>query len=83
MGVCNASQGCVTTDRVLIRDKHGRQVAQRTLSHARFHLRVPPGSYTVELLGDGKRTRGTLMQRRAVAVRARGSAHVRFLFAIP
>jgi hypothetical protein len=81
-GVCQAPVGCVTTDRVAVLDADGRQVAAQRLHHARFHVRVRPGRYTVELIGDGRRVHRQVMQRRHVSVRPGGQAVARFFFAV-
>jgi hypothetical protein len=81
-GVCQAPVGCVTTDRVAVLNPDGRQVTAQRLHHARFHLRVRPGRYTVELIGDGKRVHHQVMQRRHLSVLAGGKAVARFFFAV-
>jgi hypothetical protein len=83
IGFCEAPKGCVTSDRVAVLDARGRRVAEQRLHHARFNMRLPPGSYTVELLGDGKRARGHIMQRKEIIAREDRTAIVVFFFAIP
>ncbi len=83
LSICQTPDSCVTSDRVAVLDVHGRGVAQQKPRHARFSLRLRPGTYTVELLGDGKRIRGRVMQRKEVKARAHHTAVVRFKFAVP
>ncbi len=82
LSVCQAPAGCLTTDRAAVLDADGRRVAAQRLHHARFRLRVVPGRYTVELIGDGKRVHHQVMQRRHVSVRAGRKVLVQFFFAI-
>ncbi len=83
VGFCQPPQGCVTSDRVAAIDARGRRVATQRLHHARFTLHLAPGRYTIELLGDGRRVHGRVMQRRKVRAEAHRTAVVRFFFAIP
>jgi hypothetical protein len=83
VGYCEAPRGCVTTRRVAALDASGRRVATQRLRHGRFSLRLLPGHYTIELLGDGRRVHGKVMQSKKVWARAHRTAHVRFLFAVP
>jgi hypothetical protein len=46
-------------------------------------MRLAPGRYTMELLGDGKRIHGRIMQRQKVTARAHRTAVVQFFFAVP
>jgi hypothetical protein len=82
IGFCGESDGCVTSDSVVAIDPRGRRVAEQTLHHARFHMRLAPGAYTLELLGDGKRVHGRVMQRKKITARAHHTTVVRFFFAI-
>jgi hypothetical protein len=81
--VCRQHVGCVTPDRVVAVNTHGRRAADEKLRHARFYLRLVPGRYSIELLGDGKRVHGRIVQRRTITVRARQTVTVRFRFAVP
>ena len=83
IGFCDASQGCVTSDRVAAVNSAGRRVATQRLHRGRFQLRLVPGHYTFELLGDGKRVHGKVMQRKQAWARAHRTTHVRFFFAVP
>src|SRR5262249_429534 len=51
LGDCQPGKGCVTTDRVAAINASGKRVAVQRLRHARFHMRLVPGRYTIELLG--------------------------------
>ena len=46
-------------------------------------MHLVPGRYTIQLLGDGKRVHGRIMQRKKVTVRAHRIAVVRFVFGVP
>ena len=81
--ICQVPKPCLTTNRVAVIDVHGRRVAQQKLRHARFNLQLRPGTYTVELLGDGNKIRGRILQRQKVTARPHHTAVVRFMFAIP
>lgn len=83
IGFCEAPQGCATSDRVAAVNSAGRRVATQRLHHGRFSLRLVPGHYTIELLGDGRRVHGRVMQRKKVWARAHRTAQVRFFFAVP
>jgi hypothetical protein len=82
-GDCTPTMGCVTTNRVAAIDANGRQAALQRLTHARFHMRLAPGCYTIELLGGGRRIHRRVMQRKQVAARAGHTAVVRFVFDVP
>jgi hypothetical protein len=82
LGICRSPDGCVTSDRVLVIDAQGRRVAQQKLHHARFHMRLSRGTYTVELLGDGKRVHGRVIQRKRVTAPPHHTTVVTFFFAI-
>jgi hypothetical protein len=82
-GDCEPGKGCVTTDRVAAITASGRRVAVQRLHHARFHMRLAPGRYTVELLGDGRQVHGRVMQHKKVTARAHRTVVVQFLFAVP
>jgi hypothetical protein len=73
----------MTSDRVLILDTQGRRVAEQKLVHARFYMRLRPGVYTAELIGDGKRVHGRVMRTRTFSVRAHHTTVVGFSIAIP
>lgn len=81
-GDCTTGDDCITTDRVLVLAGR-RRVAEQRLSKARFQLRVPHGSYAVELIGDGSHRSHVVMQKRHVRVAAGHRATVTFLFAVP
>lgn len=83
IGFCEAPRGCVTSHRVAAIDVSGRRVATERLRHGRFKLRLIPGRYTIELLGDGRRVRGQVMQQKRVWARAHRTTRVRFLFSVP
>ena len=83
VGFCQPPRGCVTADRVAAVNASGRRVASQRLRHGRFKLHLVPGRYTIELLGDGKRTRGQVMQRKRVWARAHRRTAVRFSFDVP
>lgn len=61
----------------------GRCVATQRLHHGSFKLRLVPGRYTIQLLGDGKQVPGQIMQRKKVLARADRTTTVRFLFNVP
>lgn len=82
-GFCQAPRGCVTTDRVAAINSSGRRVATQKLHHGRFKLRLVPGRYTIELLGDGKRVHGQVMQHKTVRARGGRTTIVRFKYAVP
>jgi hypothetical protein len=68
---------CVVTDRVAVLDRRGRTIARQRLAHGQFAARVHPGTYVVELLGDGNNghpVHGQVLQRRTVIGRARQTA---------
>jgi hypothetical protein len=46
-------------------------------------LHLVPGRYTLELLGDGKRVHGRVMQRKRVMAQANRTTHVIFSFIVP
>ncbi len=81
--VCRATNGCVTTDRVAAINAQGRRVGIQRLKHARFSLRLVPGRYTIELLGDGKRVHNRVLQTKRVVARANHTTLVRFEFNVP
>jgi hypothetical protein len=82
-GVCQPPEGCMTSHRVAAINARGQRVAVQRLHHARFHMRLTPGRYTIELLGDGKRVHGRVMQRKKVTARAHRTVVVRFIFDVP
>src|SRR5437588_766235 len=45
LGICLASSGCITTDRVVALNAAGRRVASQKLSHGHFRLWLTPGDY--------------------------------------
>ena len=81
--ICQVPEPCLTTSRVAVIDVHGRRVAQQKLRHARFSMRLRPGTYTVELLGDGNKIHGRVMQRQKITARAHRAAVVQFMFVVP
>jgi hypothetical protein len=83
IGFCQAPDGCVTSDRVTVVGQAGRLVASQKLHQARFRLRLAPGRYTIELVGDGKHIHGRVMQRKTVIARSHRATVVRFFFAVP
>jgi hypothetical protein len=83
IGFCQASNGCVTSDRVTAVNASRDRVATHKLRHGRFTLRLVPGRYTIELLGDGKRVHARVMQQKRVWARAHRTTTVRFFFAVP
>jgi hypothetical protein len=82
-GICQPGKGCVTTSRVAAVNASGKRVAVKRLHHARFRMSLAPGRYTIELLGDGTRVHGRVMQRQTVTARAHRTVVVRFFFAVP
>lgn len=82
-GICQPPKGCVTTHRVAAINAKGRRVAVQRLHHARFRMKLVPGRYTIELLGDGKHVHGRVMQRKTVTARADRTVVVPFVFAVP
>jgi hypothetical protein len=83
IGFCEAPKGCVTSDRVAAINAAGRRVATQRLVRGRFKFHLVPGRYTIELLGDGKRVHGEVMQRKKVSARSRRTTTVRFFFNVP
>ena len=83
VGFCQAPKGCVTSDRVAAVNSLGRRVATQKLHHGRFKLRLVPGRYTIQLLGDGKRVHGQVMAHKRVWARAHHTSTVRFQFDVP
>jgi hypothetical protein len=81
--ICEPAGGCVISDRVAAVNVVGRVVTVQKLNHGRFRLRLTPGRYTIELLGDAKHVHGRVLQRRKVTARAHHTATVRFFFALP
>jgi hypothetical protein len=75
-----APERCVTTRRVAAVNWNGRRVAVQRLRHGRFSLRLTPGRYTIEVLGDGPKARGRVMQRKQVTARADRTTPVHFAF---
>lgn len=82
-GFCEAPRGCVTSDRVAAVNAAGRRVATQKLHHGRFKLDLVPGRYTIELLGDGRRVHGQVMQRKKIWARAHRTTAVHFFYAVP
>jgi hypothetical protein len=80
--VCGAQSGCITADRVLV-VRSGAKVATARLRHGRFSVIVQPGRYTVELLGDGPRVHGKVLQRATVNAAKWRTTRVKFGFAVP
>jgi hypothetical protein len=77
---------CVVDDRVRLVDASGREIGQQRVHHGHFALTVSPGTYIVELLGDGTRgnpVRGSVLQRQTVTARANHASHVHFVIAVP
>ena len=83
IGFCQAPKGCVTSDRVAAVNAAGRRVATQKLHHGRFKLHLVPGRYTIELLGDGRRVHGQVMQRKKIWARAHHTTAVHFFYAVP
>jgi len=82
-GDCQPGTGCVTSHRVAAINAKGKQVAVQRLRHARFHMRLAPGRYTIELLGGGSRIHNRVMQRKHVTARAHHTVVVPFEFDVP
>jgi hypothetical protein len=61
--VCKPARGCLTSDRVAAVNAAGQLVAVQKLGHGLLRLRLTPGRYTIELLGDGRRVHGRVLQR--------------------
>jgi hypothetical protein len=85
IGGCAPSGGCARSDRVVVIDTGGEQIAQQKLSpaHSRFRLRVRPGNYAVELLADGKRVHDRLLQTQGATARTGHPTTVMFHFDVP
>ena len=87
IGGCAPPDGCSRSDRVVAIGTAGAVVAQQRLCfpwpNGRFRLRVPPGQYAVELLADGARIHGRVMQTKGATARAGHTTTVVFLFNIP
>lgn len=79
-GSCTASAGCTTTDRVAAIDGRGRLVQAVRLKHARFTMLLPAGAYTLQLLADGPRTHGQVVE--TVKLKARSAYRIRVTFTI-
>jgi hypothetical protein len=82
-GVCTPSSGCSTTDRVAVVEAGGPRVVTVRLHRARFSVEVPAGGYKLELLADGRRVHGKVVQVRRAKARAGRTTSVVFLIAIP
>ena len=82
-GDCQPPMGCVTSHRVAAINAKGKQVAVQRLRHARFHMRLAPGRYTIELLGGGSGVHNRVMQRKHVTARADRAVVVPFEFDVP
>ena len=82
-GDCQPPMGCVTSHRVAAINATGKQVAVQRLRHARFHMRLAPGRYTIELLGGGSRVHNRVMRRKQVTARAHRTVVVPFIFDVP
>lgn len=85
IGGCTPAEGCSRSDRVVLIETTGEQVAQEKLppAHGRFRLRVPTGDYAVELLADGGRVHDRLLQTQGAAARAGRTTTVIFNFDVP
>ena len=83
VGFCQPPQGCVTTHRVAAFDVRGRRVATVRLYRGRFKLHLIPGRYALQLLGDGKKVHGQVMQTKKITARAHRTTAVHFMFAVP
>jgi hypothetical protein len=83
IGFCQAPEGCVSSDRVTAVGQAGRLVASQKLRSGRFRMRLAPGRYTIELVGDGKHVHGRVMQRKPVIAKSHRTTVVRFFFAVP
>lgn len=82
-GVCTPSSGCSTTDRVAVVEAGGPRVVTVRLHRARFSVEVPAGGYKLELLADGRRVHGKVVQVRRAKARAGRTTSVVFVIAIP
>jgi hypothetical protein len=81
--VCQAARRCFISDRVAAVDSRGRRRAIQRITHGRFRLRLAPGRYTIELLGDGKRVHAKVIRRKRITARANQTLTVRFRFLVP
>lgn len=81
--VCGPPTGCITDDRVAILTASGRRVALIKLRHARFRAELPPGRYTVKLLGDGPHVHRRVIQKLRVVAKPGRTATVVLMFAVP
>jgi hypothetical protein len=80
--VCGPVRGCASIDRVRIVGS-ASAFAGASLRRGRFSVVVAPGHYTVELLEDGPRVRGRVIECQSVTVHRYGVAHVTFKIAVP
>ena len=85
IGECTHAEGCTRSDRVVVIDTAGEQIAQQHLppADARFRLRVRSGNYAIELLADGKRVLDRLLQTQGATARAGHTRTVIFNFDVP
>jgi hypothetical protein len=74
--------GCVHADSVRI-SGNGSSSETVRLKRGRFKVTVSPGRYSVQLLGDGKRVHGRVLQRKTVVVEKYATAHVVFTIVVP
>lgn len=81
--VCGPPTGCVTDDRIAIVNRSGRRVAVIRLRHARFRAELPPGHYTVRLLGDGPHVHGRVLQTVHVVAKPGRTAAAVLMIAVP
>lgn len=80
---CSAPNGCVSADRVVAVNSEGQRVAGQRLHHHRFRLHLAPGCYTIELIGDGKKVHGQVMEKQKVMTQAGRTTHIHFTFDVP
>ncbi|MHB8691801.1 MAG: hypothetical protein ACYDHH_11180 [Solirubrobacteraceae bacterium] len=80
--ICGPPSGCVTADRVLV-VRDGAKVASARLRHGRFSVIVQPERYTVELLGDGRRVHGNVLQQKTVNAAKWRTTRVKFGIEVP
>jgi hypothetical protein len=84
IGGCGPSAGsCSTSDRVAVITPGRRRLVAVRLSHARFSVEVPGGSYRLRLLADGRRVYGKVLQTRRATASAGRTTSVTFRFDVP
>ena len=75
-------EGCIRADRARIL-RAGATVDTVRLKKGRFKLTVSPGSYVVQLLGDGPHAHARVLQHKRVVAKRYATARVTFTIAVP